>query len=241
MKSHAFTLVELLMIIVIVGIISVSVSTRFTPDGLEPASTQLLNHIRYTQHLALNQDMYKPSRNFSIYDATSMEARKEVQYWYKRWWQIEFLNDSGGGWSYSIYSDHPSSGNNASYDRKPDRNDILARDPQTGKWIIGNYSESTTSSYFPESERLELVDLTEEYGVSIDVKTCRYNGSFSTSDRVIFDSMGRPHCHITRDNILVTPYERLMTEPLEIVLTSVSEGRSKTILIEPFTGYSYFK
>jgi len=83
--KKAFTLLELVFVIVVIGILSAIIipSTRTNP--VREASTQLVSHIRYAQHLAMVDDKY---------DATNTS-------WYKNRWQVVFENNS-----YSIMSDN---------------------------------------------------------------------------------------------------------------------------------------
>lgn len=92
--KKAFTLIELVLVIVIVGILSTQISPNFNRDGLQEAANQIVSHIRYTQHLAMMDNKFDP----------------RVQNWFRKRWQLLFDNPSGSIWGYSIYSE---SGNNA--------------------------------------------------------------------------------------------------------------------------------
>ena len=156
--KHAFTLIELIIIVILIGILAVSVSPVFRRDTLIPATNQVLDHIRYTQQLALNQDMFVPSADFSSYPRSfpnDYQRKKDAQQWFKKWWRIQFHDNN----SYSVYSDHPSNSESNYYDLKPDRYDRVARDPLSGLYIVGDLG-STTAYY--DNERLKLVDLEVE-------------------------------------------------------------------------------
>jgi len=88
--KKAFTMIELIIVIAVVGVITAMVIPRFERDNLQEATEQVLKHIRYTQHLAMIDD---------VYDATQPR-------WFTRRWQIEFLNCGG----YKVYSDTDMSG-----------------------------------------------------------------------------------------------------------------------------------
>ena len=86
--KNAFTIVELVIVIVVIGILTILIIPRIKQDRLQQATEQVLRHIRYTQHLAMNEDMYNHNTN----------------QWYKKRWQIQFtkcLNTN----VYRIYSD----------------------------------------------------------------------------------------------------------------------------------------
>lgn len=81
--KKAFTMIELIMIIVVVGILAVAVIPRVDRDTLVEATNQVASHVRYTQHLAMLDDKYNP---------------KDPN-WYRNRWKITFNNNS-----YSITS-----------------------------------------------------------------------------------------------------------------------------------------
>ena len=61
MKKSAFTMMELIFVIIVIGILSAVLIPRFGQDKLSQAANQLISHIRYTQHLALLDDEYNAS------------------------------------------------------------------------------------------------------------------------------------------------------------------------------------
>ncbi|MCZ6155883.1 type II secretion system protein [Campylobacter ureolyticus] len=81
--KKAFTMIELIMIIVVVGILAVAVIPRVDRDTLVEATNQVASHVRYTQHLAMLDNKYDPR------DSN----------WYRNRWKITFNNNS-----YSITS-----------------------------------------------------------------------------------------------------------------------------------------
>lgn len=81
--KKAFTMIELIMIIVVVGILAVAVIPRVDRDTLVEATNQVASHVRYTQHLAMLDDKYDPKN----------------PNWYRNRWKITFNNNS-----YSITS-----------------------------------------------------------------------------------------------------------------------------------------
>ncbi len=226
--KHAFTLVELIIIVIIIGIIAVTASTSFYKDRLTPATNQLLEHIRYTQQLALNQDMFIPSPYFSIYSDTT-QALKDSKQWFKKWWRIQFHNNG----SYSVYSDHPTKGSSNQYDSDVDDNDLVAKDPLTGLYLFGNLSGS---SIYEGDERLGLVDMQKVYGVTVSIN------SACTGAHILFDHMGRPHCKKSAKGVNVdslNPYDRIVRDFIAITLTKEDGSSSKTICVTPISGYAY--
>ena len=81
---RAFTMIELIFIIVVVGILAAVAIPRIERNGLIEAADQLASHIRYTQQLALSDNKFNANARF----------------WHRQLWQIQF-----NGTSYAIYSD----------------------------------------------------------------------------------------------------------------------------------------
>lgn len=86
--KKAFTMIELIFVIVVIGILAAVIMPRTGSNKLHEAATQVLSHIRYTQHLAMVDDKFDPN------DAT----------WYREKWQIRFRRNSGAS-GYVIFSD----------------------------------------------------------------------------------------------------------------------------------------
>lgn len=61
MKRTAFTLLELVFVIIIIGILAVLAMPNFRGNPLQTAAEQVAGHIRYTQHLAMVDDKFDPA------------------------------------------------------------------------------------------------------------------------------------------------------------------------------------
>lgn len=81
--KKAFTLLELVFVIVVIGILAAVIIPNTRTNPVREAAIQLVSHIRYTQHLAMVDDKF---------DATNNN-------WYKNRWQIVFAGNE-----YSIVS-----------------------------------------------------------------------------------------------------------------------------------------
>ena len=107
MKRFAFTMLELVFVIIVIGILAVLAMPNFNRHPLQEAAEQLAGHIRYTQHLAMVDDKFDPTDPL----------------WFRENWQIEFTSTASNVF-YKIYSDKDQEGN-------ADNNE-LALDPLTG-------------------------------------------------------------------------------------------------------------
>jgi len=94
MKRFAFTMLELVFVIIVIGILAVLAMPNFRGNPLQTAAEQVASHIRYTQHLAMVDDKYDPT------DAT----------WYEKRWQIRFPHALGIHY-YEVFRDENKQGN----------------------------------------------------------------------------------------------------------------------------------
>lgn len=171
--KKAFTMIELVFVLVVIGILAATIipSTRTNP--VQEAAIQLLSHIRYTQHLAIVDDTYDSNDNN----------------WYKKRWQIVFINSSKANnrYAYTIYSD--STGGSTG-----DPNiDEIAHNPQNSSQLMtggssgGEAKLGYNHSDFPGMRKLNLG---MSYGIEdvIFASECSVSGS----KRIAFDYLGRP-------------------------------------------------
>jgi len=91
--KKAFTLIELVIVILVIGILAATIVPRTQTNPLFNSSVDLLSKIRYTQHLSMINDKYNTDNST----------------WFKDRWQIVF-----NGNRYSIVSDQ-----NSTYARDP--------------------------------------------------------------------------------------------------------------------------
>ncbi len=85
--KKAFTLLELVFVVVIIGILSTFINPSFGPDPLNQAANQIVSHIRYTQHLAMMDNKFDPTD----------------RWWFRKRWRIYFDKNSDNTYGYTIY------------------------------------------------------------------------------------------------------------------------------------------
>ena len=70
--KKAFTMLELVFVIVVAGIIAAVVIPNTKTNPAQEAAIQLLSHIRYTQHLAMVDDKYDSTETCFICIASNI-------------------------------------------------------------------------------------------------------------------------------------------------------------------------
>ena len=179
----AFTMLELVFVMVVIGILAVTMIPRFSKDNLSEAAIQMASHIRYAQHLAINDDRYVPDTTLS----NESDQNQNVQYWYLGRWQVK-ISTASSTISYSIMADTSRS----SYDGNPNATlpgySEVAHDPlDQEKYLIG-----LANSAFDSGSTTHIntkLDLGKSYNIGAISVTGGSTGS--TAKRIIFDHLGR--------------------------------------------------
>ncbi|MEY4504473.1 MAG: hypothetical protein RL154_767 [Pseudomonadota bacterium] len=216
--KKAFSAIELVFVIIIIGVLSVVATPYFSRDDLALASSQLLSHIKYTQHLALSEDFYSTS-----------EAK-----WYLKRWQIRFFKNNGEIF-YSVFSDREMTS------RISQRSDHIdsALDPLTRNplFYCNQLGPACTTNNNLKSDDVRL---TLKYNITDISVSCYVKDSLGAlsgqSGAIVFDALGRPYAGILDDTDF-NPYKLLLNAPCDITLTH-SSGNQATIRVYPETGFA---
>ena len=208
--KKSFTIVELLIVIVTIGILSVVLVPRFSSNKLNEAALRFLSDIRYTQHLAILNDKF---------DSNDKN-------WYKKRWQIVFGTSAytDNKPAYSIFSDSASNSTG-----QPDIREIAKNPLDSTKLLSGGYSGILYSSDSRATREMNL----GYYGI----KSYSLSGG-CTGARISFDYLGRPIRGnlASMNGAYSAGTQRLITQKCNITLSGDSSIR---ISIEPETGYAY--
>ena len=232
--KKAFTLLELIFVIVVIGILAAVIIPNTRTNPLQEAAVQLVSHIRYTQHLAMIDDKF---------DATE-------PFWFRQRWQLAF-STAGGTNSYMIFADSPSVV--GAYDGNPSANSTytdveVARNPaKKDKYLIGvpfgAFNNSATEKLSGE------LDIGKKYGINAITVTGGNTGSGAR--RILFDHLGRPYRGNTSSTsaaALSSPVDKIASSAIFIKLcrgicvnpkTSANNANEIVIKIEPETGYAH--
>ena len=180
--KKAFTLIELVFVIIVVAILAGSIKLSFFNNSLNVAADQLISHIRYTQSLALKDDKFQP---FPLDDSKTEVNRSK--YWFKQWWQIRFSKSDGHYW-YEIFTDVPSEYKTKNFDAQANLPTSaweisIAKNPLNNKLMIGHCGEDQ----YPDCSKTDnKLDLTKKYGIQ-DIE---FENFYSYSRRLVFDNFG---------------------------------------------------
>lgn len=213
MKRFAFTMLELVFVIIVIGILAVLAMPSFGSNPLQQAAEQVAGHIRYTQHLAMVDDKFDPID--SQFKANPGYTATYDHLWFREYWRIRFYTNSSNVY-YAVFSDKDREGNiDTASHTEP------AIDPLTGLYLyVGNSASDPKNN--------SKMNLTETYGISNVASTCD-TGNID----IYFDQFGRPYSgSIAGTN----PYAALLQNDCTITLAHQTEGNA-TITIRPETGY----
>ena len=135
-SSRAFTMIELVMVIVVIGILAALAIPRMERDNRQEAADNILSAIRYTQHLALIDDKTDP------FDGN----------WQQKLWMIQFFG--GNNAYYIIGSDTNKNGSISKTES--------AIDPANGKYMhnTGGFAAAAANNESPN------IFLGHKYGIN---------------------------------------------------------------------------
>jgi len=207
-NSSAFTMIELVFAIIVIGILASLVLPRIERDLTQEAVDSILSDIRYTQHLALMDNMHKFNK----------------PKWQKAFWRIGFENcaNSTGIYEY-IGSDKDYQGAIADNE--------AAVDPANGKKMIWSGTKECIDG--GDNNTSGRIFITKKYGI----KTVTWGDACNKSQYIGFDYLGRTHRGFAGDAITTPNYSTYLTSTCTITFT-MSDDKNISISIAPETGYA---
>ena len=206
-----FTMLELVFIIVILGILASLALPRMERDVTQEAADSILSDIRYTQHLALLDDMHEYNK----------------PKWQQKYWRIVFAScDSSKRHYYMVGSDTSmDDASNAFFARTE-----AAVDPATGFPMFGDAALCLTDGDTNTSKRMYI---TKKYNITAVTSANGCNGA----KHIAFDHFGRPHHGVGFSKSTIPDHNGYMTTACVFTFT-FENGKSFQISIQPETGYA---
>jgi prepilin-type N-terminal cleavage/methylation domain-containing protein len=216
-SKFAFTMIELVFVIVVLGILASLAMGRMERDAKQEASSSILAHIRLAQQLALNDNKHRSDNNTM---------------WQTAYWRFEYEKCDGAGvdrYIYRVGSDRDLSGGINKIES--------AIDPINGKYI---WADGACNDFDDlSSDESRDVYLYGRFGVE-NISHSSASGS-CTSQNIGFDFLGRPHTGLKSyktDNS--SNFQKLMTKDCILTFT-MSDGDTFTIRVEAETGHAYIE
>jgi prepilin-type N-terminal cleavage/methylation domain-containing protein len=243
--KYGFSLLEVVVVILIASVIGISSFNRSDMD-LEMARDQFIQHIRYTQSLALFESKYKVAPDSGTNSSEISQNFRRTKEWFKSMWQIH-LAYTKGNYYYVIYSDEPTYSSNSKY-RFEIASDEIAIDPQTKLYFSGTWKELSGQNNHPDKEEVNSkLNLTLEYGVEkVSFHYLETGKTISKKINIFFDFFGRPYVTKTadskslgnfEDSTETHPYNYLLKESIQIKFSK--DGDEVCMTVEPISGYTY--
>jgi len=210
MKKSAFTMIELVLVIVVLGILAALAMPRLDRDLKQEAADNILSAIRYTQHLALIDNKQK-------FNKAS---------WQRRFWHLYFGTCEGKAF-YTIGSDDDMTGSTNARITPTE----AALDPSNGKKIWAQDGDSCKGSLSSISDLSPNIFIGKKYGVT----TIATSGGCSNK-YIGFDHLGRPYGSAFT-NSSKPNNAGLITSTCTFTFT-MSDSTTLQISIQPETGYA---
>ncbi len=214
-KKLAFTMLELVMVIVVLGILAALALPRMDRDLRQEAADNILSAIRYAQHMALIDNKTDP------FDSN----------WQKSFWRfgVRTCLTAEGDVFYYVGSDANKGGNINNFE--------AATDPLNGKKMLGIAGASCASG--TNNDASPSIFITRKYGIKNTNMFAYCGGGDADAARYIgFDHLGRPHTGFSSSS---NPnYSSIMTADCNITFEFQDTNIDDLIItIKKETGYAY--
>jgi len=222
--KSAFTMIELVFVIVILGILASLAMGRMDRDLRQEASSTILSHIRLAQQLALNDNKHR---------------RDNDPEWQKAYWRFEYGKcqnttnlDGTADYYYRV-------GSSVGMQNGFNKNES-ARNPIDGKYL---YTINTCSNL--QSDESPTILISKKFGIN----RIRKYGGCSNVQHIAFDYLGRPHHQIASYNAIDgADFSRIMKRDCRLKFEmstdvnydgSIDSNDSFTIRVLAETGHAF--
>ena len=215
--KKAFTMLELVVVIVVIGIIAAAALPRINDDHIAEAADQVMSHIRYTQHLAMQDSKFDPT-----------DAR-----WFRKRWNITFTRASfcegANEWRYSVYHDDGDATGNLNSANE------VARDPlDPSKFMSSGWADISKANCANASSKYNLA---RKFGITnVELRGVCRDGNLQT---ISFDEFGRPMRSVSTPGGggAARGYDRLVHNGQNCQIVLSTAKKTATITVTPETGF----
>ncbi len=225
--KKAFTMIELVIVIVVIGIIAMVTIPKYDQNRVLIAAQQIASHIRYAQHLAMIDNRTNLIAKPTPPRRPATDPNGD-QWWRERWTIAFTKNTNGGKWGYSIYSDSSRNGSLNSQNE-------AAPDPQNPNRLL----TASTMVSIPANQLNNKLNIGKTYGIKNVTFSggCAQNGNQAIS----FDEKGRPFLNASTTGARANPSTGRIATRCEINIGDGNTNDTSTnvakICIEAETGY----
>ena len=229
-KKYAFTMIELIVVIIILAILATYSIPRLDRDTRSEAINHILTMIRYTQNLALHDNSHDSSPA-----------------WQRGFWRFQIYKCAGGsGIFYMIGKESDFTSRRTALNRGE-----VATDPANGKFTFWDKRKACpkSSNEALMSDVSPNIFLTQKYGIKeAKFDSCRiYKRGIVKSEyggkpieHIGFDYFGRPHKSFT--STIFPNHWGIAVEPCKITFSFVDSSIAPfTIVVENESGYAYLE
>lgn len=217
-RRNAFTILELIFVIIIIGILAALALPRYERDIRQEAADNILSAIRMARLMALTDDVTDPRHND----------------WQKAFWRFGIEGCSDNGIFYYVASDKDRQGG-------IDTNEIV-NDPANGLHMMGDNSKPCEKK--AQQGASPNIFLTHKYGIADgDISFCGNNPQ-QGPNYIGFDHMGRPHQGFATTSSsggsTAPDYNTILHQDCNITVNFSQSGADPvTIVVEKGTGHTY--
>jgi prepilin-type N-terminal cleavage/methylation domain-containing protein len=178
-RQNAFTMLELVMVIVVLGILAALAIPRMEKDSRQEAADNIISALRFTQHMALMDN---------VIDNISADKLK----WQRKFWRFGKEGCSDNGIFYYVGSDKDMGGDITvtKGEAATDPANAMVMMGQNNKPCEGDLSEQVFSTI--KENASSNIFLTRNYGIKENDAKLFAQCPGSTKS-IGFDYLGRPH------------------------------------------------
>ena len=222
--KKAFSLLELVLVVFILGIIFSVMPFNFSKNKLLEGAQQILNDIHYTRTLAMMQEDFR-IENLAV-------AKRE---WYKNKWQLYFIKSSSATQNqqtYTIFLDKNGDGNANLGKTQVNLDREIAIDLINPKKLMNSGQSGVISKN--DEKASKKFNIEKSFGIT----QVQFKGSCSGTTRLVFDKLGRLYSPLKNakgnfDKNLALKDEKCIIKLLD------KNKQNLCIVVENLSGFAY--